>query len=554
MAQSEFNFQISLSVINHLGRHLYRSFATVLGEAISNSWDADANNVWIYIDKEKNSFLIKDDGNGMNAVDFQNKFLKVGYTKRNSGNASPKGRPYIGRKGIGKLALLSCARKISIISKTVDGDYVNGTIDNSGLDAAIKEDTSNYTLEKVDIGFFKKYTKDHKKGTIIHFDHMNEGIKNSLDYLRKIIALYFRFSLIDKSFNIYLDGKKITPDDLQDLADKTEFLWNINNLKDPFTEKNLKFRESNIIAEKNLLEPTIKIVSKEGFRGFIASVRLPRDLKIQNTDEKIGVDLFVNGRLRERDILKHIPTAKVVESYLYGQIHFDGLDDHKDRFSTSREGIVANDEKFQELLENLKKIITKIIADWDKLRRKHHKEGDPENESIPKGERKAEELYFIVSKDFKKPHRGKIEKTDEWFDELAGDARYNFPSYAECFISENLVRKHIKNKKIKLSPEAEREILTRKDNEKKRKSKGNISIEIRKKPSDLSYLSMDYLANLVDKKKDHKDASLVRDANEYKPIRDALMHTALLSDSAKHKLTAIRDNIKGRVKDLLSKS
>ena len=41
------------------------------------------------------------------------------------------------------------------------------------------------------------------------------------------------------------------------------------------------------------------------------------------TEEKLGIDLFVNGRLRERDILKHIPTARVAESYLYGQIHFD---------------------------------------------------------------------------------------------------------------------------------------------------------------------------------------------------------------------------------------
>ena len=35
---------------------------------------------------------------------------------------------------------------------------------------------------------------------------------------------------------------------------------------------------------------------------FVASVGLPRDLKVITTDERIGVDLFVNGRLREKDI------------------------------------------------------------------------------------------------------------------------------------------------------------------------------------------------------------------------------------------------------------
>lgn len=72
-------------MLNHLGRNLYRSFATVLGEAISNAWDADARNVWIYIDKTKNNLIIKDDGAGMTSDDFQKKFLKIGYSKRKEG-------------------------------------------------------------------------------------------------------------------------------------------------------------------------------------------------------------------------------------------------------------------------------------------------------------------------------------------------------------------------------------------------------------------------------------------------------------------------------------
>ena len=76
MSPNKFTFEISLSVLNHLGRNLYRNFVTVLGEAISNSWDADAENVQIYIDREKDCFFIKDDGTGMTTDDFQEKFLK----------------------------------------------------------------------------------------------------------------------------------------------------------------------------------------------------------------------------------------------------------------------------------------------------------------------------------------------------------------------------------------------------------------------------------------------------------------------------------------------
>ena len=151
---NEFKFEISLSVLNHLGRNLYRSFATVLGEAISNSWDADAQNIHIDIDRTQNRFVIRDDGIGMTSVDFQNKFLKIGYSKRDSGlSRSEKGRPFIGRKGIGKLALLSCAARITVISKMAGGERVGGTIDNSILDDAIAKGLSSleYRLEPLNM-------------------------------------------------------------------------------------------------------------------------------------------------------------------------------------------------------------------------------------------------------------------------------------------------------------------------------------------------------------------------------------------------------------------
>ncbi|NMX21277.1 DNA mismatch repair protein [ANME-1 cluster archaeon GoMg4] len=542
----KFSFEISLSVLNHLGRNLYRSFVTVLGEAVSNAWDADAENVRIYIDRDKNSFFIKDDGIGMTADDFQNKFLKIGYSKRKDGQtASPKDRPYIGRKGIGKLALLSCAEKITIISKTKESDYVGGIIDNSGLDQAITKDLcpQEYLLENPDLTKFTPYTEDHEKGTIIYFENIMDGIKNSLEFLKKIIALYFRFSLLDDSFTIFVDDDPITLDHLNDLAENTQFMWNINSLDDPYINEKLT----------KLKEPKKVIKMDADVKSFIASVSKPRDLKVITTDERVGVDLFVNGRLRERDILRHIPTSRIAENYFYGQIHFNNLDDNEDRFATGREGIRASDPKYQEFLEKLKKVISEILEDWDIWRIKHRKEGDPESERISRKERTSIGLYNAVSEEYVLPKDSENKKeVDGWVDDLCGDARYNFASYAECFISENLVRKYIEENKISLSDKAEKEIRTLQGKEVINKGKGNVSIEIRKRNIDLSYLSMDGLANLVDKVRDpNKEAGLSRDASEYKPVRDALMHTALLTDEAKGKLTAVYENIKGRVKSLL---
>lgn len=545
MASDQFSFEISLSVLNHLGRNLYRSFMTVLGEAVSNSWDADAENVWIYVDKETHTLVIKDDGFGMNAEDFQNKFLKIGYSKRKDGiSSTKKGRPFIGRKGIGKLALLSCADKISVLSKTKNSQYIGGVIDNSGLSKAITDDLTpqEYKLGIVDLERFDKFTKHHHNGTIILFENIKDGIRNSSDQLKKLVALYFRFSLLDESFNIWFDDEKITYENLAELANKTQFLWYINKVSDPYlgTLENLK---------------SSRIVKRPGtIKGFIASVETPKELKIFSTEEKINVDLFVNGRLREKDILKHIPTARLVENYLYGQIHFDELDDpEKDRFTSSREGIIANDSKFQDLLTEVRGILSEVIEDWDRWRNKINQDGDPDNLRLSKKERKSRELFNVVSGEYALPKNSENKsKVDQWVGELADDAQFNFASYAECFVSENLVRRYIDDGKVTISKEAQDEIDKRKKNEDESKNAGNISIGIRKSGGDLSYLSMDFLANLVDKEDPIKKASLSRDAKEYKPIRDALAHTALLTDIAKNKLSTVYENIKGRVRTLLS--
>jgi hypothetical protein len=485
--RDDFSFNISLSVLNHLGRNLYRSFITVLGEAISNSWDADARNVWIYIDRSRNNIVIKDDGMGMNADDFQNKFLKIGYSKRQGGNSLSKaGRPFIGRKGIGKLALLSCARKITVISKRRNTDYVGGVIDNGELDLAI---TNDLTPQEYPLGSWRekfqnlrKYMTNHRQGSIIFFEDIKGGIRNSLSGLRKLIALYFRFSLIDKSFSIFVDNEKITLADLNDLSQKTEFLWNINKLKDSYVQKYLVN-----------LKATVNLKTESRIEGFLATVGKPRDLSIMNLNERVSVDLFVNGRLREKNILKHIPTARIVEDYLYGQIHFNELDDaDKDRFTSDREGVVAEDAKYQAFLRRFKDEILKIVIDdWDKLRVDNRLPGDPENPRMTPKERTSRDLFNVVSAEYAPPKASKNRDIVlKWVEELEQDAQFNFGSYAECFISENLVRKYIKHRQIPLSKEARREIEKWKRKEAANKGKGNISIEIRLNGSDLSYLSM----------------------------------------------------------------
>ncbi len=364
---SEFNFNISLSVLDHLGRNLYRSFITVIGEAISNSWDAGAENVWITINREENYFVIRDDGIGMSKEDFQEKFLNIGYSKRKDSNIQQlKGRHFIGGKGIGKLALLSCAKKISIITKTSETDYVGGVIDNNKLDQDISDgvNAQDSKLSEIDDVVFLDYKKGHTKGTIIYFEDIHEGIKNKLGYIKTLIALSFKFSLIDEKFNIFVGGKEITIEELKPLAEKTQFFWNINAISDPYLD---------MLEQQNSLKNKGSVDSEIGVNGFIASTEKPSGLTIRTMDEKVGVDLFVNGRLREKNILSHTPdfATRHIASYLYGQIHFDLLDDGTltDRMTTSREGIKEGDEEYAKLIKEFKdNIFEQISKEWNEWR------------------------------------------------------------------------------------------------------------------------------------------------------------------------------------------
>src|SRR5208283_324416 len=101
---------LSLNVLNHLGLNLYSNIPAVLSEIVANAWDADAKLVTITVDKGTETITIKDDGTGMDRDAVIDRFLAVGFKRRELGEETPGGRKPMGRKGIGKLSTFSIAR------------------------------------------------------------------------------------------------------------------------------------------------------------------------------------------------------------------------------------------------------------------------------------------------------------------------------------------------------------------------------------------------------------------------------------------------------------
>ena len=111
---SPYFFTLDLRVLDHLGINLYSNAAAVLSEAVANPlWDADAQ--LVKVDIAATQITIEDNGIGMTLKQINDRFLKTGYDKRvNEGETSARGRAFMGRKGIGKLALFSIANEIEV--------------------------------------------------------------------------------------------------------------------------------------------------------------------------------------------------------------------------------------------------------------------------------------------------------------------------------------------------------------------------------------------------------------------------------------------------------
>ena len=116
-------------IIDHIGIQMYQSPTAALAEIVANAWDADATRVDITFnldseDKADWTITVQDNGNGMTRDECQNKFLNVGFNRREGdgpkATSAEKSRPLMGRKGIGKFAGFGIARFIEIDTVSKD--------------------------------------------------------------------------------------------------------------------------------------------------------------------------------------------------------------------------------------------------------------------------------------------------------------------------------------------------------------------------------------------------------------------------------------------------
>ncbi|WP_406227930.1 ATP-binding protein [Streptomyces anthocyanicus] len=122
--------RISLGIIQRFSEGLYSSPNKAFEELVSNSYDAGASQVWVYmpsdLEPEDSTMMVVDDGESMDLDGFQ-QLWQIGQSrKRQQGHV--RGRPPIGKFGIGKLATYVLAEELTYLTCR-DGQYLAVTMD-----------------------------------------------------------------------------------------------------------------------------------------------------------------------------------------------------------------------------------------------------------------------------------------------------------------------------------------------------------------------------------------------------------------------------------------
>lgn len=109
---------VSSQILEVLSSGIYSTPENALKELVSNSFDADATNVVIRARPEFSTLTVTDNGIGMDAQEFVSHFDLISRSeKRSLSDLSPSGRPYIGRIGIGFIAVSQLCNTMTVISK-----------------------------------------------------------------------------------------------------------------------------------------------------------------------------------------------------------------------------------------------------------------------------------------------------------------------------------------------------------------------------------------------------------------------------------------------------
>jgi hypothetical protein len=262
---------VSKKILADISSGIYRTPANALKELVSNAFDASAHKVIIstnapYFDV----FTCEDDGEGITAKEFEEVLKIIGSsTKRAGGIHFKKGRPIIGKIGIGLLAVAQICHKFTVISKKArEKTYFEATIDLKQFEE-VEKDTSYWDGSgKISLGKcqiedgLKDEVGPKRHYTKIIMEDLKEGFRNKL--LEEEPKRIFKITeKAVKSENLIMFIDSIKKKNFNELSQYDQLIWELGILCP------VEYIDDGPLPDNTILQSEIEKLKKYNFKVFV---------------------------------------------------------------------------------------------------------------------------------------------------------------------------------------------------------------------------------------------------------------------------------------------
>jgi hypothetical protein len=325
------------NTIQHLGISLYSQLPSVLSELISNSWDADANNITLnfFDDDDDKEIVYQDDGIGMSFDELNQKYLLIGRNRRTSeSETTSKGRKVIGKKGLGKLSIFGICDELQV--RTIKEGVLNEFI--MKLSDIKNQKDSSYSPQIIKY----KETTIENQGTKLTLRRIRRKTPFDCNEIARSLSKKFlifnqiKTTLIHNEVEITEVTNELKFDSFHE-----QFSWDF-----PLHSLSTNYSESNKVF------------------GKVITLKTP----IKDTEMK-GIYLISRGKLVNKAEFYGLRDTDQFHSYITGYLQVDFIDEIEDDvISTDRQSLNWENDQTKELYEYLQSIIKYISAEWKKKR------------------------------------------------------------------------------------------------------------------------------------------------------------------------------------------
>ena len=365
MEDRDFKLKVSPRMLELLSKDLYTNMYFVLAELIANAYDADAENVYVYI--SDNEIRVEDDGNGMSADNLDDKYLVVGGESRDceaNAKTSSKKRLKMGRKGVGKLAALCISKGFKLIT-VQNGQPVAVFIPHriERDDEVLRQlNTNEYSLKKIST-----------HGTAVIMENPKVPIPKLQETIMRNLAKIFPNDIDDFKIRINYKGteKLLVPDE-KDVTNRLATFISIGEQK-RYLEKTLPQNDHSLqTMHLDEFSETINMLDSSGtprdltikIYGWIGTYKTTRGMKKEiNEFSDNYLAIFAHNKMGLRNVLSIIGKNRVYESYIVGNLYIDAFEapDFPDMAGTNRQGHNESDPRWIAALKYIREATDKVV-------------------------------------------------------------------------------------------------------------------------------------------------------------------------------------------------